>query len=700
VLVNGSTVATLIEYTRPAAPATHEGTTTAAAAAFPLAQSRKGREDENEALDDRLVVVTRDALGRRCWVLSCLDLVDPRQPRLAGDAMYARDAVDPKLLSEASGGAAGGSGAAVVLRAGHVVRGALGFPNPPPHRNPEPPVGGHDATAAAATATARPLPPSLPAGVPRVCSSEGAGFLPFVRDPLLLALHAHRHLLPRSRLLALEPDAAAAGEPQRLIAAATAASTALSPSPPSSPPPSSLLAADGTGRAAYPAASEDDEAALLAALLPLPVGGASDSSGAGAAASGAAVALPGSEEEQRRRQRRRRGDGTAAAAVARFVGMAAISPGPGKASFFPPAAPATRAHFGPGEAWRTDPGGNSGSAFRNTGDSVPGYSNASSDSALSVAVSVADHAAAAAEAAKEYGGGRRLQKSRLFLESLLGATSADATKRVELLDGSAEMVERLDALDALPERDTHVVWLMFARNRDPASSSGSNSAAGAVNAKSGGGGGGSGDGGTVSSSRTRAAAATPMFGANPLPPIEVVGRGAAWATQCDFTAPPSKARAEAADATQRSLPPDWHAFVAAVQGAAWPWAETGAGGAAAAEGAAAAAAAAAASGVGGGGVGGGGGGGGGGAPVFGVRCGGALACAVDPAVHGGFSGGVDLVAAQLWGQPLLWVWVTFHFTLYCATLTQHRARPSRLRKPPLRIISCATPSLHLAGNLP
>jgi len=94
-----------------------------------------------------------------------------------------------------------------------------------------------------------------------------------------------------------------------------------------------------------------------------------------------------------------------------------------------------------------------------------------------------------------------------------------------------EGLERgLEALDALPERDTHIVWLLFARDRkydEPTASAANNNSSSSYSAGS-----------------TRANLAKGSH--PPLPPIEVIGRdGAWWATSQSFADAAAAAAASA-----------------------------------------------------------------------------------------------------------------------------------------------------------
>ena len=57
-----------------------------------------------------------------------------------------------------------------------------------------------------------------------------------------------------------------------------------------------------------------------------------------------------------------------------------------------------------------------------------------------------------------------MEKTRLVMAALFGVTSPENFKSILLLCGSDAMIRKLDSLDIIPERESSVVFLAFARN--------------------------------------------------------------------------------------------------------------------------------------------------------------------------------------------------------------------------------------------
>ena len=111
-----------------------------------------------------------------------------------------------------------------------------------------------------------------------------------------------------------------------------------------------------------------------------------------------------------------------------------------------------------------------------------------------------------------------MQHTRLIVAAILGATCQDNFKTVQILDGSDDVVCKLDAIDTLPERECHVIWCAFARNLP-----------------------------NISSSRD-------MNRQPAVPDIEIVGHHA-------YDGVEGNARRQVSDDIQASLPLDWHFFL-------------------------------------------------------------------------------------------------------------------------------------------
>jgi hypothetical protein len=132
----------------------------------------------------------------------------------------------------------------------------------------------------------------------------------------------------------------------------------------------------------------------------------------------------------------------------------------------------------------------------------------------------------------------------------------------------AGLERSLAALDALPERDTHAVWLVFARDRRAPAAAPDHAEASRLAAPTA---------RPLAPPPKRSGCAWGLSHA-PLPPIDVAGRdGAWWASTQSFptangggdasehaaaaAAAQAAARAAGAAAAQADLPPDWHAFL-------------------------------------------------------------------------------------------------------------------------------------------
>jgi hypothetical protein len=132
------------------------------------------------------------------------------------------------------------------------------------------------------------------------------------------------------------------------------------------------------------------------------------------------------------------------------------------------------------------------------------------------------------------------EKSRLFLSNFMEVAAPDLD-RMDMLTPSDELEMKIDAIDVLRERESHVIWLLYARNTkpNPQNSSWANSDMEATGIRM------SGDRESCSNKANKA----PPFAQTPLPPIEIVGMNDTLGED---------------SLVQGSLPHDWHHFVSGI----------------------------------------------------------------------------------------------------------------------------------------
>ena len=388
-------------------------------------------------------MITRDGLNKRSFVAACLDLVNPRYPQIAAHMYQPSAAVASAASSSSSSSTSSSTKGALVhdsfgitlvaqtvqLVTSPIARSSMGASSSAGDKQQGYYLdgGGGDgeskseattsASAGAATATAD----EKEAGAAWLNPADA---LPFVADPLLMRLAAQPHLLPRTGLLApndhllQSQGKIGAGEDEnRAGVSGTVATTDGGSS-------SSTSNSTDSGRYSL-VALEATEASLLEELLPLPkptksgsLGGDSSSSSSSAALSSSSSGGGGdavAKNESKDEILRRRGN-TISAAQARAEGRAA-------ASAFAPAVPPSRAFLLPPPDLLT---ANDQSTTRGSG---------TSSTTTTTTTTTSSSSSSSGGSTKSGDGGAASYKSRLFMNSVLGATAADAPDRLTYLDG-------------------------------------------------------------------------------------------------------------------------------------------------------------------------------------------------------------------------------------------------------------------------
>jgi hypothetical protein len=520
---------------------------------------------KDPALDDRLLVLTRDGLNRRSFVTSCLDLIDPRHPHYITDDKVGEEEGGEeknhhglskhKKRSQSEGGHDATQGMNLVNRVSDIVRGPIGLPPPPvpvfkedkasaatlpshPSFNHKPKlnrtatalfdkvdnsVHGEDTSGGGGSSFSlhksrdddsiydRRITDLASSSVAIVADEEELELelakstvktLPFKKDPLLQMIYQNRHLVPKSGLL--DPTQSISETQAELLTRFSKHDEYLEEK--------SASLSEVERACLYPVASDEEEAQLRCMLLPIPPKQqqqALKDLGEGENKS--------HEEHDSDKMSRRRGLTLTSTSVrsARTDSLLPHEPGSNSSGsgsgdnykdhrFFKPTVPPTRTILGPEYISQCD----------GHEDDHDESLNGMGDARFSAGANRPSSSQSFNESNHEDLPRGRLEKSRLFLNNFL-ETAAPDLNRVEILSQSEELEHKIETLDLIPERENHVIWVLFARNSKANDNDNE-------------------DGSRDSVGGAKVAGKVPSFAETPLPPIEIVGMKGQCCCCCCF----------------------------------------------------------------------------------------------------------------------------------------------------------------------